>query len=123
MHIVLLNYVYDPGLAAADALLDRYLSLTGWAESLLAAGANQVTVLQRFGRDMDVLRGGVAYRLRAERRGPRARPSMYPRRMRRAAARLRPDMAHVNGLGFPVPRHHQGRFRCGQIVGTRRAPR
>src|SRR5215510_582977 len=101
MHIVLLNYVYDAEFATADALLERYLSLTGWAESVLAAGADRVTVLQRFDRNIAFCRNGVAYRLCAD-GGPRARPWMYPRRMHRAVAALRPDIAHINGLHFSL---------------------
>ncbi len=66
MHIVLLNYAYDRDLADAEALLARYSSLTGWAESVLAAGAERVTVLQRFGRDAELERSGVRYLLLAD---------------------------------------------------------
>jgi glycosyltransferase involved in cell wall biosynthesis len=99
MHLLLVNYVYEQGLDAA-ALLDRYASLTGWAESLLAAGAGRVTVVQRFDRDADRACRGVDYLLRADGDGPRARPWTLPRRLHRAAAALRPDLVHVNGLQF-----------------------
>src|SRR5690242_1479754 len=67
MHVILLNYIYDAEYPTADALLGRYLSLSGWAESLRAAGAERVTVLQRFRCDVDMRRNGVEYRFRAGR--------------------------------------------------------
>ncbi len=101
MHITLLNYIYDAEYQTVDALLERYLSLSGWAESLLAAGARRVTVLQRFARNLDVRRGGVDYHFRSGARWPGGSWS-DPRRMHRAVKALRPDVAHVNGLIFPA---------------------
>jgi glycosyltransferase involved in cell wall biosynthesis len=101
MHIVLLNYMYDAEYPTVDALLDRYLSLTGWAESLLAAEAGRVTVLQRYKCDIDFRRGGVEYRLRGG-ADCGARGLSDPRRLHRLVAELRPDVAHVNGLIFPL---------------------
>ncbi|MFL5805805.1 MAG: glycosyltransferase family 4 protein [Roseiflexaceae bacterium] len=101
MHIAILNYIYDAEYTTVDALLERYLSLTGWADSLLAAGAQRVTVLQRFDRDMDLRRDGVEYLLRRG-AGANRRSWSDPRRLHRAVAALRPDVAHVNGLIFPA---------------------
>jgi glycosyltransferase involved in cell wall biosynthesis len=101
MHIAVLNYIYDAEYTTVDALLARYLSLTGWAESLLAAGARRVTVLQRYDRDIDLRRDGVDYLLRAG-AGRRLGSWSDPRRLHRAVAALRPDVAHVNGLLFPA---------------------
>jgi glycosyltransferase involved in cell wall biosynthesis len=101
MHVSLLNYIYDAEYKTVDALLGRYLSLTGWAESLLAAGAQRVTVLQRFDRDIDMQRGGVDYLFRSGAR-QRGRSWSDPRRLHRAVAVLRPDVAHVNGMMFPI---------------------
>jgi len=101
MHVAVLSYFYDSDYATVDALLDRYLSLTGWAESLLAAGAERVTVLQRFSRDVDLRRNGVEYLLRAGNDLP-TRSGRDPRRLHRAVKTLRPDVAHVNGLMFPL---------------------
>lgn len=102
MQIALINYAYDADLADAEALLARYASLTGWAESLLAAGAERVTVLQRFGRDAELERGGVRYLLRADGAGPQPARWQACWRLAREAARLRPDLAHVHGLQFPL---------------------
>src|SRR5258706_15041516 len=101
MNIAILNYIYDAEYTTVDALLERYLSLTGWADSLLAAGVRRVTVLQRFDRDIDLRRDGVEYLLR---RGACANRRSWsdPRRLHRAVVALRPDVAHVNGLIFPA---------------------
>lgn len=102
MHILILNYVYDAEHREPAALLERYDSLTGWAESLLAAGAARVTVLQRFARDADLSRGGVTYLFRADGRRSFPRPWSGVDRTHRIAAELRADVAHVNGLLFPA---------------------
>jgi glycosyltransferase involved in cell wall biosynthesis len=101
MHVAVLNYIYDPEYPTVDALLERYLSLTGWAESLLAAGAQRVTVVQRYDRDIDLRRDGVVYLLRGG-AGASLRSWSDPRRLHQAVAALRPDVAHVNGLLFPM---------------------
>jgi glycosyltransferase involved in cell wall biosynthesis len=101
MHITLLNYIYDAEYKTADALLERYVSLSGWAESLLAAGARRVTVLQRYAHDLDMRRGGVEYLFRSGASWP-GRSLSDPRRLHGAIQALRPDVAHVNGMMFPI---------------------
>ena len=89
MRIVQVNFAFDPGVASPDALLDRYGTLTGWSDALVAAGA-QVRVVQRFSSDDVRSRGGVEY----------AFCSTY-RRLAAAAASFQSDIVHVNGLEFP----------------------
>ncbi len=96
LHVAQINYAFDPGIADPEALLDRYSTLTGWSEAVAAAGASCVTVLQRFRRDAAIVRRGVNYLFR------RDRTSAAPRHLHRTAARLAPDIAHVNGLVFPA---------------------
>ncbi len=87
--VVQVNYACDKTLTEPDALLDRYTTLTGWGEALLAAGAGRSAVVQRFHRDARLTRNGVDYVFCA---GP----------MAEAVARCAPDVAHVNGLEFPL---------------------
>src|SRR3954447_5144728 len=101
MRVVVLNYVFDPELAAAEALLARYEALTGWAEGLAAAGA-QVTVLQRFGADRRIERGGITYELRRDRLAPRLHGWQVPWALHWRARGGAPDIVHVNGLLFPL---------------------
>lgn len=101
MHIVIINYAYDPAYSTGAALLAHYYSLTEWAEALAGAGA-QVTVLQRYARDERLEQAGVSYRLV----GDRLRPSLavydIPFRLHRQAAQLAPTAVHLNGLCFPL---------------------
>ena len=87
--VVQVNYAFDKGLTDPDELLDRYFTLTGWSDSLLRAGAASVTVVQRFSRDARVVRNGVVYAFRRS-------------AMRATVAECRADVAHVNGLSFPI---------------------
>ncbi len=99
MHAVCVSYFYDRFLDSPEALLDAYLTLTGWAEGLAAAGA-QVTVVQRFGQDAECTRNGVRYLFvqdPAQRFGSLLDQS---RRTNRAVAQLRPDVVHIHGMAF-----------------------
>jgi glycosyltransferase involved in cell wall biosynthesis len=88
MKIVQANFTFDKTVKDPDALLDRYFTLTGWSEAMLAAGAGAAAVVQRFHRNARTIRNGVEY-IFCE--GPIAP----------AVAALEPDVAHVNGLVFP----------------------
>ena len=89
LSVVQVNYACDKRLTEPDALLDRYFTLTGWSEALLRAGAGAVATVPRVSRDARVTRNGVDY--------------IFCRAgIPAAVAARRPDVAHVNGLTFPV---------------------
>jgi glycosyltransferase involved in cell wall biosynthesis len=92
LSVVQVNYAFDNGLADPEQLLDRYRTLTGWSEALLRAGAARVAVVQHFSRDAQLTRNDVEYVFRGGGSSSVAR----------AVARLEPDIAHVNGLIFPL---------------------
>jgi glycosyltransferase involved in cell wall biosynthesis len=109
MHIILLNYYYSANHGEADALLERYGTLTGWAAGVAAAGA-KVTVLQRFHHDAMIQRGSTAYEFIGDRHSPQLRKWQIPGRLHRRARALCAHSlsqgalttAHVNGLLFPL---------------------
>jgi glycosyltransferase involved in cell wall biosynthesis len=91
------NFDFDRTLEDPDALLERYTTLTGWSEALLEAGADRVIVLQRFHHHAIVTRNGVEYH--------------FGRMRDIGAADLRSiEVAHVNGLNFPVQTHRLRRW-------------
>jgi glycosyltransferase involved in cell wall biosynthesis len=103
--IVVVNDVWQAGQRTPGEALERFTSLTGWAAAVRDAGGD-VTVLQRFHCDAEIERQDVAFRFVAD-RGPAA-PSRWfagSPALRDAAARLKPDVVHVNGLDFPVALH------------------
>lgn len=102
MRIVLINYAYDPGIIAPDALLDRYATLTGWSEALVAAGALSVVVGQRFWRDAELESAGVRYAFRLDEGPPVADERTRPAALHEVVVAARPDVVHVNGLMFPA---------------------
>ncbi|HZT77644.1 MAG TPA: glycosyltransferase family 4 protein [Vicinamibacterales bacterium] len=89
MRVVQVNYPFDAALPTAGALLDRYATLTGWAEAIAGAGANVLTV-QRFGTSSNVTRAGLPYTFGTF------------NEIAEATLRFRPDIVHVNGLEFPI---------------------
>ena len=92
MTVLQANFDFDRTLVDPDELLERYTTLTGWSEALLEAGAARVVVLQRFHHHAIVRRKGVDYHF--------GRPRDI------AAADLRSvEVAHVNGLNFPMQTH------------------
>ena len=54
LHLIIINYEYNPASTNANEWLNHAKPLTNWAEELQAAGV-QVTVFQRFLQD-DVLK-------------------------------------------------------------------
>ncbi|MCC7352688.1 MAG: glycosyltransferase [Anaerolineae bacterium] len=99
MRVVFVSYFYDRDLTTPAALLERYFTLTGWADALVEVGA-QVAVVQRFGHDAEVVRNGVVYTLA---RDPARRFGGlldWPHRINQAVVAQRPDVVHVNGLAF-----------------------
>jgi glycosyltransferase involved in cell wall biosynthesis len=106
MHVVQVNYAYDPRLRDPEELLDRYDTLVGWSEAVLAGGAAAVTVAQHFWRDADLERRGVRYLFRRDRGPAQARAWTLPRRLHRDVHAAAPDVAHVNGLLFPAATWH-----------------
>jgi glycosyltransferase involved in cell wall biosynthesis len=87
MRVVIVNYHDDRIFSTPEALLTRYVTLTGWADALRRAGAEHVTVAQSYRENVDLLRGDVRYVLRSRR-------SL----LHDAIAHERPDVVHVNGL-------------------------
>jgi hypothetical protein len=101
MHVVQVNYAFDPRIDDADDLLDGYRTLTGWSDALVDAGVT-VQVVQRFHHDRRVVRRDVDYLFCAD--GP-AEPHVWfsGRRVAGAVAAMQPDLVHVNGLEFGLP--------------------
>jgi glycosyltransferase involved in cell wall biosynthesis len=91
LSIVQVNYVFDKGLTDPAALVDRYFTLTGWSEALVAAGAAEVAVVQRFHRRARIERNRVTYLFSDAPAWPFAC----------TVAALCPDVVHVNGMIFP----------------------
>ena len=82
-----------------DALLASWPTLTDVAQAVARAGAD-VTVVQSFHRDAEILRGDVRFRFVAEPALPRRAAGLAPRRIAAAVNRSNPDVIHVNGLDF-----------------------
>lgn len=102
MHVTVVGWHYDDDLRSEAELLERYTTLTGWCDALRAAGAARVTVVHRFHRDAVVHRQGVAYRFCPASDRPHATCWLPVTTVGAAVAANRPDVVHVNGLGFPL---------------------
>lgn len=61
MRVVIVNCVWDPDESTADGILNRFTTLTGWAEALQRSGVASVVVFQRFHSDADVARGNPLF--------------------------------------------------------------
>src|SRR6185436_11948315 len=70
IRIVIVNDVFDRRDVTPEAVLDRFTSLTGWANAIRAHGAD-VLVCQRFHHDARVTRAKVQYQFVADGAGPR----------------------------------------------------
>ncbi len=104
MHILHLNYFYDPEIPSADALLDRYYTTAHLCTNLRAAGVEQVSVVQRFTDNARLVREGVTWHFVADALGNRLRAWRNPRAIHRLVARLEPDVIHHHGMARPLRR-------------------
>lgn len=112
MHVVVLNPTYGSGIASPVELLRRYPTMTGCAESTLAAARDagatdpRVTVVQRFHHEAELESGGVSYRFVADGAGPelgwwrgsRALVSGAVGECRAAHREDLPAVVHLHGL-------------------------
>lgn len=83
-----------------DRLLADWPTLADIATATQRAGA-EVTVIQSFHRDAEIVRDGVRYRFVAEPALPGRATGLMPGRLARAVRAAAPDVLHVNGLDFP----------------------
>lgn len=102
MRVVIVNPVWDRAHVTPAQTLAGFSTLAGWATAVRAAGADTVSVCQRFTSAATIELDNVTYHFCADRQGP------IPRRSRRATSLLHetvlaatPDVVHVNGLVFP----------------------
>ncbi|HXU05221.1 MAG TPA: glycosyltransferase family 4 protein [Polyangia bacterium] len=93
---------FDADLVDPEALLERYHAMTGWAEAVAGAGADAVTVVQRFGRDAVLRRRAVEYRFVADGADGAPPGHFVGARVARVIGGLGPDVVHVDGLVFPA---------------------
>ena len=140
LRIAQANAVYDPDIKNAEALLDRYHTLTEWSGAVAGAGAT-VSVVQRFHTTARVERDGVRYEFVKDLDAPWLSTKAAPEMFVAAIAEQSPDVVHVNGLIFPqlvaairkavgprtaiVAQHHGGEFpiRGSGLVGLWRRAR
>jgi glycosyltransferase involved in cell wall biosynthesis len=125
LRVAIVNEVYAPDLPSPDALLDRFTTLTGWAEAAAANGA-AVAVCQRFAFDAERQRGGVEYFFVGDSGPPRSSVLRAASAALHAAAiRWAPDVVHVNGLDHPRSLRRLRRrsaARLTPVTGGRRPP-
>ena len=101
----------DPARRGGADLLQAWPTLLDVARAAASAGV-QVTLVQAAWRDETLERDGIRIHLVAEpgaRVLPRRASAAVPLRLVRAVRALRPDVIHLQGLGFPV----QTRLLCG----------
>jgi len=99
MHIACVSYFYEPQLTSPQELLTAYSTLSGWAEGLAAAGA-QVTVVQRFGQDLELQYRDVHYFFVADPALRMGSMMDLASQVNRTVAQLEADVVHANGLWF-----------------------
>jgi glycosyltransferase involved in cell wall biosynthesis len=109
LHVVYVNYWYEPEMASLEDLLGTYVTMARWAEALRAAGA-EVSVFQRFHQNTQIKRGGVEFVLHKDGQAPRLPKWQVPRsfhrkiqqRLTETWSRETQVAIHFNGLHFPL---------------------
>jgi glycosyltransferase involved in cell wall biosynthesis len=100
MRVVYYNDTCDEGLSDADDLLARYGTLGGWCDPIRAAGV-RISVVQRFVRDLTLMRNAVEYRFVED--SGRFEPWRRSKKVLRAIAASAPDVVHVNAKVWLLP--------------------
>lgn len=101
MRLSIVNPVWDERASTPQAALDRFQSLTDWAEAIRSAGAADVQVFQRFHEPAGIDCGAVKYHFVADGKGPRPRTWDALHVLTTAVAAAKPDIVHVNGMDQP----------------------
>lgn len=81
-------------------MLDRFTTLTGWAEALVAEGA-AVVVVQRFHRAAALERSGVAYQFVPDTAPAAPAWTFSSREIERTVAAASPSVVHINSMDYP----------------------
>jgi glycosyltransferase involved in cell wall biosynthesis len=107
MHVVLVIYLYEPDLETPQMLLHRYSTIGPIAHALHNEGA-EVTVLQRFHRNVSVEDKGVRFEFCVDACDANLRkwqiPHAFHRAVRNSCARQASKslVVHVHGLLYPL---------------------
>jgi glycosyltransferase involved in cell wall biosynthesis len=102
MHVLFLNYGYDPGLNSIDELLQRFHVLTGCCEGIQRTHQARVSVVQRFPTTTTIERSGVTYHFIADGLPPKLHWWQRPVAAHNLVTELKPDIVHVNGIVLPL---------------------
>jgi glycosyltransferase involved in cell wall biosynthesis len=129
IRVAQIGIVQPRGRIDPDRLLADWPTLVDIATATQRAGA-EVTVVQSFHRDAEIVRDGVRYRFVAEPALPGRATGLMPWRLARAVRAAAPDVLHVNGLDFRrhmralrllgVPILVQDHASCAGAGGSRR---
>jgi glycosyltransferase involved in cell wall biosynthesis len=101
MRVAIVNPVWDARASTPHAALDRFRSLTDWAEAVRSAGAADVLVFQRFHETAAVERGDVRYQFVGGGRRPSPRTWDAVDALSMAVVAAKPNIVHVNGMDQP----------------------
>jgi len=110
LHVVSLIYIYESDAPTPDNLLDRYSTIRPWARALRAEGV-EVTIVQRFHRDLRFEDQGVRFDFRMDACPPKLRKWQVPLSFHSAVrgacqadrhGEASATVVHVNGLIFPL---------------------
>ncbi len=102
MNIVFLSYFYDKDLETETSLLSRYKSTTEWCKAVLNAGANSVSVVQRFHKNSQLIQEGISYHFVSDGLGNHTTPLDSFQNLHDVVVRLKPDLVHHNGWVYPL---------------------
>jgi len=102
LHVVYLNYFYDMDIPSVDALFTRYDTMTEWCKAVRGAGADRISVVQRFHDDVTIMHQGVEYHFVRDELPSRLEWWQNPRAVHERVAALEPGVVHANGLVFPL---------------------
>ena len=97
MKVLFLNYAYDEDLRTPSELIERYHVIHEWCDAVRRAGAERVSVVQRYAQSTQLRLDGIDYFFIDDGMGPKLKWLQDPVDVHEFAARLASDAVHLNG--------------------------
>ncbi len=102
MNLVFLNYHFDTDLRTESDLIHRFRSSHQWCKAVLSAGAETISIVQRFHYDAECIVDNIHYYFVNDGLGNIITPLDKFPRIHDKILHLKPDVIHANGFPYPL---------------------
>src|SRR5438552_3299259 len=101
MRVVIVNFFYDEDIPNEQQLLERYYTITGWAEALQRKGID-VSVVNRFHKESFLEVNKVKYYFIKDKFKGRLKSRQISMKCLKKISQLNADLVHVHGISMTL---------------------